>query len=143
MVAGEEFNVKAGCPNLIERIEGGLLSYGNDITREHSPFEAGLSKFVNSKEDYLGKVALEKRAWARLIRPIEIEGEIPPCERHWPIFFNGERVGTITSAVYSPDYGSNVAIGMVNRQKIFPGAKVEVETQIGFRYATVRSKFWI
>ena len=28
---GKEFNVKPGCPNLIERIESGLLSYGNDI----------------------------------------------------------------------------------------------------------------
>ena len=143
MAVGQEFNVKAGCPNLIERIEGGLLSYGNDVTREHSPFEAGLSKFVNSKDDYLGKAALEKRPWVQLIRPIQIEGEIPPCERHWPIFLSGERVGTVTSAVYSPDFGSNVAIGMVNREKVFPGLKVEVETQIGFRYATVRSKFWI
>ena len=27
---GKEFNVKPGCPNLIERIESGLLSHGND-----------------------------------------------------------------------------------------------------------------
>ena len=30
--AGKKYNVHAGCPNLIERIEGGLLSYGNDMT---------------------------------------------------------------------------------------------------------------
>ena len=28
---GKEFNVRPGCPNLIERIESGLLSYGNDF----------------------------------------------------------------------------------------------------------------
>ncbi len=143
MASGEEFNVRVGCPNLIERIEGGLLSYGNDITRENTPFEAGLSKFVNSTEEYLGKAGLMKRPWIKIIRPIEIKGEIPPCERHWPVFFNGQHVGTVTSAVYSPDFSSNVAIGMVNREAVVPGAKVEVETQIGFREATVQSRFWI
>ena len=34
-------------PNLIERIEGGLLSYGNDMTREHSPLECGLDRFCS------------------------------------------------------------------------------------------------
>ena len=28
---GKEFDVKPGCPNIIERIESGLLSYGNDM----------------------------------------------------------------------------------------------------------------
>ena len=55
MSKGREFNVRVGCPNLIERIEGGLLSYGNDITRDNTPFEAGLSRFVNSKENYIGR----------------------------------------------------------------------------------------
>ena len=32
MEAGRPYDVWAGCPNLIERIEGGLLSYGNDMT---------------------------------------------------------------------------------------------------------------
>ncbi|MEL6841504.1 MAG: dimethylsulfoniopropionate demethylase, partial [Pseudomonadota bacterium] len=32
--AGKDLDVHAGCPNLIERIEAGLLSYGNDMTRE-------------------------------------------------------------------------------------------------------------
>jgi len=30
--AGKDLDVHAGCPNAIERIEGGLLSYGNDMT---------------------------------------------------------------------------------------------------------------
>ena len=143
MKAGDELNVRVGCPNLIERIEGGLLSYGNDITREHTPFEAGLSKFVNSQTEYLGKAKLKERPWTKMIRPILIYGEIPPCERHWPVFLNGEKVGTVTSAVFSPDFSTNVAIGMVDREKASPGISIEVETQIGFRNAKVRSQFWI
>ena len=143
MAAGEEFNVRVGCPNLIERIEGGLLSYGNDITREHTPFEAGLGKFVNSKEEFLGKKKLNERSFNRIIRAVQIEGEIPPCERHWPIFANGEKIGTVTSAVFSPDFGCNVAIGMIDIERAPPGVQIEIETQIGLRNGRVRSEFWI
>jgi len=41
MQAGADLEVRAGCPNLIERIEGGLLSYGNDMTRAISASALG------------------------------------------------------------------------------------------------------
>ena len=34
---GNKFNIKPGCPNLIDRIEAGLLSYGNEFTIENNP----------------------------------------------------------------------------------------------------------
>ena len=39
---GGEFNLKPGCPNLIERIESTLLSYGNDIDIGDNPLELSL-----------------------------------------------------------------------------------------------------
>ena len=44
---GTDLNVKPGMPNLIERIESALLSYGNDIDNSDNPFECGFDKFVN------------------------------------------------------------------------------------------------
>jgi dimethylsulfoniopropionate demethylase len=140
---GEDLNVKVGCPNLIERIEGGLLSYGNDITRENTPFEAGLGKFINSKENFIGKIRLETRPLTKRIMPIEILGEIPPCDRSWNIFADGRAIGQITSAAFSPDYERNVAIGMVNLEIGLAGTKVEVETHFGMRDALICHKFWV
>ena len=59
---GKEFNVKPGCPNLIERIESGLLSYGNDFDNNDNPFECGFEKYVNLDSDivFLGKEKLKK-----------------------------------------------------------------------------------
>ena len=59
---GSEFNVKAGCPNLIERIESALLSYGNDFDNRDNPFEANFDKFINldSEINFLGKEKLKK-----------------------------------------------------------------------------------
>ena len=59
---GKEFNVRAGCPNLIERIESALLSYGSDFDNRDNPFEANFDKFVNldSEVNFLGKERLKK-----------------------------------------------------------------------------------
>ena len=43
--AGEDFNVSPGCPNLIERVEAGLLSYGNEMTRQNNPLECGFDQY--------------------------------------------------------------------------------------------------
>ncbi len=45
--AGQAFEIGPGCPNLIERIEGALLSYGNDILYGDNPLECGLDKFCH------------------------------------------------------------------------------------------------
>ena len=57
---GKEFNVKPGCPHLIERIESGLLSYGNDMDINDNPLECGMDKFVQLDNDinFLGKEKL-------------------------------------------------------------------------------------
>ena len=140
---GQDLNVRVGCPNLIERIEGGLLSYGNDITRKNTPFEAGLGKFINSKENFIGKSGLENRLFTKKITPIEILGEIPPCDRHWNIFSGGKSIGQVTSAAFSPSFNCNVAIGMVDLGIGSAGTKIEVETHLGMRDALICQKFWI
>ncbi|RBW56035.1 dimethylsulfoniopropionate demethylase [Ruegeria sp. A3M17] len=147
--AGEDLHVRAGCPNLIERIEGGLLSYGNDMTDDNTPHECGLGKFCNTHtaigcigRDALLRVA--KEGPVQQIRPIAIDGDaVPPCDRPWPVVAAGKRIGQITSAAWSPDFDTNVSIGMVKLSHWEPGTRIEIETPDGMRGATVRDKFWI
>jgi len=75
MEAGADLDVRAGCPNGIERVEGGLLSYGNDMTRWNTPFECGLERFCNVQTAIgcLGRDALLRVSMDgpnRQIRPI-------------------------------------------------------------------------
>ena len=147
--AGEDLNVRAGCPNLIERIEGGLLSYGNDMTDDNTPHECGLGKFCNTHtaigcigRDALLRVAAEGPV--QQIRPISIGGDkVPGCDRPWPVYANGTKVGQVTSAAWSPDFETNVSIGMMRMTHWDAGTKVEVETTDGMRPAVVQEKFWI
>ena len=146
--AGGDLGVRAGGPNLIERVEGGLLSYGNDMTRENSPLECGLGKYVSDSQletCFGGRALREERAAGsrQMIRAISIEGDLPGCDRVWPLFAGGACVGQVTSATWSPDFGTNVAIGMVAREYWDAGAILEVETHEGMRRATVEAAFWI
>ena len=52
---GKDLNVRAGCPNAIERMEGGLLSYGNDMTIKDNVLECGFvdPKDYNDEVEYL------------------------------------------------------------------------------------------
>ncbi|MDP5216451.1 dimethylsulfoniopropionate demethylase [Ruegeria sp. 2205SS24-7] len=147
--AGEDLQVRAGCPNLIERIEGGLLSYGNDMTDDNTPHECGLGRFCNTHtaigcigRDALLRVA--KEGPVQQIRPIAIEGDpVPPCERAWPAYVGDKRVGQVTSAAWSPDFDTNVSIGMLHLSHWDPGTALEIETPQGMRPAIVRDRFWI
>ena len=62
--AGQKFNVRAGTPNLIERIETGLKSYGSDMTIESNPFESGLERYMDldKEAEYMSREALQKIA---------------------------------------------------------------------------------
>lgn len=149
MEAGQDLNVRAGVPNVIERIEGGLLSYGSDMTRQNTPHESGLGRFCDTfnaigciGRDALLRVASEGPV--RQIRGLAIEGDaVPPCGDPWPIHGDedgeDEIVGRITSAFWSPDLKTNVSIGMVRMTHWKPGTRVWVETPDGARDATVRA----
>ncbi|MGV6849027.1 MAG: dimethylsulfoniopropionate demethylase [Marinibacterium sp.] len=150
MEAGARWDIRAGCPNLIERIEGGLLSYGNDMDRSNTPHECGLGRFCNTQtaigcvgRDALLRVAQEGPV--RQIRAIEIPGgPVPVCDRLWPLVAeDGENVGCITSAAFSPDFDCAVAIGMVRMTHWSPGTRLMAETGEGLREAVVRPEFWI
>ncbi|MEO0372718.1 MAG: dimethylsulfoniopropionate demethylase [Pseudomonadota bacterium] len=149
MEAGKDLDVYAGCPNLIERIEGGLLSYGNDMTDDNTPHECGLGKFCNthSAVGCIGRDALlrvAKEGPLQQIRALAIEGgPVPPCDRWWPVRSGDEVVGRVSSAAWSPDFDTNVAIAMIRITHWSPGTRLEVDTPEGTRSAMVQSKFWL
>ncbi|WP_299702443.1 dimethylsulfoniopropionate demethylase [uncultured Tateyamaria sp.] len=147
--SGEDLQVRAGCPNAIERIEGGLLSYGNDMTDDNTPHECGLGRFCDTQTAIgcIGRDALlrvSKEGPVQQIRPIVIHGDsVPTCDRPWPLLAGGKRVGQVTSAAWSPDFKTNVAIGMVRMTHWDPGTDLEVDTLDGIRRATVQESFWL
>jgi dimethylsulfoniopropionate demethylase len=148
MEAGKDLDVHAGCPNLIERIESGLLSYGNDMNDDNTPHECGLGRFCNTQtaigcigRDALLRVA--KEGPVKQIRAIAIGGPpVPVCDRWWTLMAGTKPVGRVSSAAWSPDFGTNVAIGMVRMTHWDDGTELTVQAPDGLRHATVHEAFW-
>jgi dimethylsulfoniopropionate demethylase len=141
--AGQSLNVRAGCPNAIERIEGGLLSYGNDMTLLNNPLECGLEKYCHIDDglDFLGRDALAKikaEGVRRKIVGLKFSSDtIPACSDAWPVYRAGERIGEVTSAAVSPLFKCGIAFAMFARGHWEEGHAVTVETPEGPREAAV------
>ena len=117
--AGKEFNVKPGCPNLIERIESGLLSYGNDFDNNDNPFECGFEKYVNldSNISFLGKEKLKiikSEGIKKKLMGVKIETNNITLTGSVDILDNsGKLIGDLRSACYSPHFKKVIGIAMV------------------------------
>ena len=118
---GKEFNVKPGCPNLIERIESALLSYGNDMDNDDNPLECVLEKNVNldTEVNFLGKEKLKevkqtgisKKLMGAIIdtKEINVSKSIDLTDE------KNSKIGELRSGVYSPHFKKVIGIAMLNK----------------------------
>ena len=67
--------------------------------------------------DYIGLPALQKIVTSgsmREIRGILFDGgPCPTCSVPWPVMLEGEEIGTITSAIWSPRLERNVGLAII------------------------------
>ena len=118
---GKEFNVKPGCPHLIERIESALLSYGNDFDNNDNPLECGFDKFVNleSNVDFLGKEELKKikaEGITKKLMGVIIEAKEINISSSIDLKDENENIiGDLRSGVYSPHFKKVIGIAMMKK----------------------------
>ncbi len=134
MAAGEPFGLRPGHTSTIRRIEGGMLSYHADMDIKTNPFELGLDRLValDVPHDFIGKAALVdiKRRGPRRKQVGLILDTAPlssPNTKFWPVIKDGNVIGKVTSAVYSPRLVKNIAMAIVNRESFKLSANVEVQ----------------
>lgn len=110
------------------RLEARLALYGNDISEETHPFEAGLGWVVKlDAGEFIGRDALRATKAAGLERKLvgfEMTGR--GIARHgYPIVADGKQVGEVTSGSPGPTVGRNIGLGYV------PLALAKLGTGIG------------
>jgi aminomethyltransferase len=147
MAAGVPFGLKPGHTSSIRRIEGGMLSYHADADINTNPYELGMDRLVkpDMEADFIGKAALQRireNGVSRKQVGLRIDGARlnGPNTSFWPINSNGEEVGTVTSAVYSPRLEQNIALAMVAVEYSGIGTELEVQTLYGPAKAVVVGK---
>ncbi len=123
---GKEFKIKVGCPNMIERVENNLLSYGNEMTNKNTPYDCGLGKFCNLDTDheFIGKSALIKQkkvGFEKNIYKIQfnIESDDKPFFfNNLPVFKKNLEIGRATSIVWSPKYSKYIGFLIASKNII-------------------------
>ena len=138
MSAGKEYGLQPGHTSSIRRIEGGMLSYHADADINTNPFELGLDRLVSLDSDieFIGKAAL-KKIKAEGIRRKQVGLEINceplsgPNTTFWSIKKDNNKIGKVTSAVYSPRLKKNIALAMINIENSEIGTSLEVNTNKG------------
>ncbi len=132
---GADLEVGPGCPNLIERIEAGLLSFGADMDFHTTPFECGLDKYVNLDSDIksLSIEALRTRKRKKKLVGLVVDQKITTTDTR--VFSGKKPVGEIRSQTWSPRYKSHLAFAMCDLGVVCGLKTVDVKTSTGTKAA--------
>ena len=128
---GADLDVGPGCPNNIERIESGLMSFGNDMDYKDTPYECDLEKYVSLDADIksLSIEALRKHQSTRKLMGLVIDTAVTFSDMK--VMQNDQIIGEIRSQTWSPKYQAQLAFAMLNLAGIEAQTEVSVNTENG------------
>merc|ERR1712061_326344 len=130
--AGKNHNLRVIAPGHHRRIEAGILSYGADFDAETNPYECGLGWQVDlTKDAFIGKAALAKikaDGVTHKIAGLRMGGDPITwyASDFYHVFSDGELVGYVSSAWWSPTQESNIALAMLPVDLAAIGTSLEV-----------------
>jgi dimethylglycine oxidase len=140
--AGQPLGVIAGGRGAFNglQLEKGYRMWGTDMTTEHDPYEVGygyrwMVEF-EQEADFVGKEALKKigeEGVSRKLVGVEIGGDKLGAYNDgmmidiFPVLKDGDRIGQVASACYSPRLDKNIGFAMVPAEYSTIGIGLEVQ----------------
>ncbi|MFB6721144.1 glycine cleavage system aminomethyltransferase GcvT [Kribbella sp. NPDC056345] len=115
------------------RLEAGMPLYGNELSRELTPFEAGLGRVVafGKEEDFVGREALARRrdeGAQQVLVGLTSSGRRSPRSGYVVLDpATGREIGTVTSGAPSPTLGHPIAMAYVEGIYQEPGTRLHVD----------------
>ena len=140
LASGEVKPCGLGCRDTL-RFEVGLPLYGDELTDEITPLEAGLGMFAKLDKNFIGRDALAQQKAEGLKRKIVgIELRDKAIPRHgYEVEADGKVIGVVTTGYNSISTGKSVCMAMLDidytkldtevavriRKKVFPGVVIK------------------
>jgi aminomethyltransferase len=124
------------------RLEVCYPLYGNDLTAERTPIEAGLKWACALDKDFVGVERLREQAergTAERLVPFKLTGKgipRPGCS----VLAGGEQVGLVTSGTLSPCLEIGIGMAYLRTDLAAPGTEIEIDVRGKQRPAQVESK---
>ncbi|MDE5412273.1 MAG: glycine cleavage system aminomethyltransferase GcvT [Bacillaceae bacterium] len=128
---GEVFPCGLGARDTL-RFEAKLPLYGQELSKEISPLEAGLgfAVKVDKEADFIGKAALQKQkaegTTRKLVGLEMLDKGIP--RTGYEVFVDDNQVGVITTGTQSPTLKKNIGLAIIDKE--FTAIDTEVEVQV-------------
>jgi aminomethyltransferase len=113
------------------RFEAKLALYGQELTKDITPIEAGIGFAVKTDKeaDFIGKEVLadqKKNGAPRKLVGIEmIDKGIP--RSHYEVFKGDKKVGEVTTGTQSPSLKKNLGLVLIDKEYSELGTEVEVQ----------------
>ncbi len=103
----------------ITRVESGMPDWGSELTEDYNPHEARLINAVSfTKGCYTGQEVIARLDTydkvQKYLMIIELQEQIfaePPFD----IFYDNNKIGTLTSHVYNPESKRSIGLGYINK----------------------------
>lgn len=113
------------------RFEATLALYGQELSKDISPLEAGIGFAVklNKTENFFGKEVLLNQKETGLQRKlVGIEMVDRGIPRHgYPVYSGEELIGEVTTGTQSPTLKKNIGLALIKLDYSAVGSEVEVE----------------
>lgn len=118
-----------GCRDTL-RFEAGLPLYGDELSSEISPVEAGLSMFCKlDKDEFIGKdavVAQKTEGTRRKLVGIELEDKAVPRAGYPVELEDGTQVGTVTTGYHSISLDKSICFALVMTEYAAAGTSLRI-----------------
>lgn len=112
------------------RFEACLALYGQELSDDITPLEAGLNFVVKlNKEEFMGKEALASQKENGIPRKsVGIEMIDKGIPRHgYAVYLNDEKIGEVTTGTQSPSLKKNIGLALISKEHAELGAEIEIE----------------
>jgi aminomethyltransferase len=124
------------------RLEMGFALYGNDISKETNPLEAGLGWLTKlGKDEFVGKEAIAKVKENGISRKLSgfviDEGRNVPRSGYTITDTNGNEIGFVTSGTQSISLDKGIGLGYLDKDYAKEGEKILIQIRKRTAEATV------
>ena len=114
------------------RFEAGLPLYGQELTEDITPLEAGLDFVVKlTKKNFIGKKALISQREDGILRKLVglemIERGIP--RTGYKVFFTDKEIGEVTTGTQSPSLNKNIGVALLQTKYAVEGTEVMIQVR--------------
>ncbi|MFC4094822.1 glycine cleavage system aminomethyltransferase GcvT [Euzebyella saccharophila] len=112
------------------RLEMGYCLYGNDITEETSPIEAGLGWITKFTKDFVNSENIQKEKEAgpkNKLVAFEMNDRAIPRHGYDIVDGSGEKIGSVTSGTMSPSLNKGIGLGYVPSNVAKVGSNIKIQ----------------